>query len=264
MAAEMVTPTDYLSGLPLPIAPMGKWLALDNPSVADVHHAHHPCRDPQLKTLAGMALRNTALQITERELHNSGPNRYHRFYTGPPIPVNESDIFTRIVLNCAGYIPSQGIDLSGDAPVVRDLSPKENDFLRTPKEGDQFGYRYYGYRYDPIRNFFRDFSTKQDLNHLTESTIEQFLHTSDMPTKQKLGRFLLMQVCAVAGDQVRGKYKLLQKSQLLHPAMPPEPQILIRYKLGLADLGHDNHHGLLARETLMINMLQDNLRLKAA
>jgi hypothetical protein len=234
MAAEFITPTDPQSGLVLPVAPRCEWLPLNNPEVADVHHNVHPRNHPGLKTLAGFALRNSQLQITERTLHNEGPLRYHRWWAGPEIPDDERIIFQRCLWASAGVIPRRVIDLtSRSAPFERDATRKEMEFLHTPNEDDPFGYRYIRYRYEPIRDFMRHFAAKQNLWHLSPSRIDEFLHTKDMDQKLRLGKFLLANAAAVASDGMRERWHLLRRRKMIHPAMPAEPQTLVYYKLGL-------------------------------
>lgn len=237
MAAECMTPTDPQSGLVLPIAPRCEWLPLDNPDIADVHHNVHPRRHPGLMTLAGFALRNSQLQIVERTLHNEGPLRYHRWWAGPEIPDDERVIFERCLFASAGVIPRRVIDLtSRSAPFVRDATRREMEFLHTPNEDDPFGYRYVRYRYEPIRDFMRDYAARQTLCHLNPNRIDEFLNTKDMNRKLKLGKFLLANAAAVASDSMRERWRLLRRRNMIHPAMPADPQTLVYYKLGFNTL----------------------------
>jgi hypothetical protein len=232
VAATLTAPTDALTGLTLYIAPNCEWLPLDEPDKADVHHGNHPCRDPRLKTLAGLALRNNQLQLTERTLHNEGPKRYHRWYKQSVITEDESDIFAQVVFANAGVIPEEVIDLSGDEPLRRYATREEYDFLRTPSDDNPFGYRYIFTRYEPIRDFMRAHAVKQNLSHISNTRIDEFLHTPDRDRRIKLGQFFLMNAAAVASDRVRERYSHLWRLGRLHPAMPPEAPLLVFDKLG--------------------------------
>src|SRR5688572_27519935 len=112
MAAELVTETDHISGLPLPIAPRCEHLSRYNSLIADDHHGWHPRNAPELATLGGQALRSSWMQFIEKDLHNEGPFSYHRFFVGPELPTDDSVIFGSCILACAGYIPNRVIDLT--------------------------------------------------------------------------------------------------------------------------------------------------------
>ncbi|MDB5186233.1 MAG: hypothetical protein JWL85_756 [Candidatus Saccharibacteria bacterium] len=238
MSAELITPVDELTGIPLPIAPKCDWLPLDRPEIADVHHSYHPKQHPLLKTVAGLALRNSRLQILERELHNAGPLRYHQYFEGPELARDDADVFSRCVLACAGYIPDEVIDLSSGEPVRRPIRTQEAEFLRMPTDNpeDPFSYRHILYRYGPIRDFFHDYAVRQNINHLSNRHIDEFLHTQDLEKKTKLGKFFLQSAVAVASETIREKYSMTRRMRLLHPGMPDGPQRLVWYKLGTPDL----------------------------
>jgi hypothetical protein len=232
MAAELVTPTDEYTGLPLAIAPKCEPLLFNPADDADYHHGWHPSNAPLFKTVAGLALRNSWMQYIEKDLHNEGPFRYHRFFAGPELPTKESDIYGRIVLACAGYVPDQVIDLSTEDPFARRATATEVKFLRMRNDIDPFGYRYLRYGYDPIRVFFQDYALQQDLTHIRSSTIDEFLCTRDIEKKLKIGKFLLWNASAQATASIRDKYVDLARRELLHPEMPKDPKPLARWKLG--------------------------------
>jgi len=233
MAATLFTPMDEFTGLPLPIAPRCEYVPLHQPDIADIHHGVHPRSDARLKTLGGSAFRNCQIQILERDLHNEGPFAYHRFIYGlEDIPTDDTDIFTRCVTAVAGYTPLEVIDLTTGELLRRPITRREYDYLRTPSEDDQFGYRYIGYRYEPIRDFFRQYVRQQRLDHIRPGRIDEFLNTQNGEDKLKIGRFLLRNAAAVAGDRARDKYTQMLRSNLLHPAMPTDVHDLVYYKLG--------------------------------
>ena len=134
MAAELITPVDSLTGVPLPILPR-EILPIDNPEVANMHHAWHPSSDPRLLTTAGLALRHSRVQLVRATDHNMGDkNRgkltYHDFYEGPPLPEDETEIFRMCVLSCAGYLPDKAIDLHKATPREITMNPQQIEILR--------------------------------------------------------------------------------------------------------------------------------------
>jgi len=230
VAAELVTPVDELSGLPLPIAPTEYILPQESPNFADWHHHFHPASHEDMKSIGGIAIRNCRVQLVARRDHNEGPSSYHRFYSGPPIPEEENDQFSLTVLACAGYIPSQAIDLRSGEPKVVDLSHTQQKILR--QRQDVFGYRNLRYAYDPIRSFYTEYSMSRDISCLNEIEIEEFLTTKDELRQKFLGHFLLAQVVKIASEDVHAKYIAVRRAGLLHPFMPAEPYSLVKYKLG--------------------------------
>lgn len=236
MAAERITPVDELTGLPLSIVPTRKKVPSRNPNVADWHHHFHPKEDPRLKTVGGLALRNSRLQLVFRTFHNEGPHRYHRFFDGPPIPQDEATQFGMCVLACAGYIPENGIDLRGDVPVVKRLTEEQRSILATPNidKNQEFDYHHFRYGYEPIRSFFIKYTLDQDLTSVVpESSIDEFLYTRDTERRKEKGSTILELAASAATEgMVDANYALLRDMHLLHEAMPPEPHKLVYYKLG--------------------------------
>lgn len=260
MAAELVAPTDELTGLPYPIAPKCEPIPVDRPDIADIHHGFHKEKDLTGMGLPGIALRNCWKQLIERELHNEGPGSYHRFYDRTKLPAYvevmhspdkkkaeaaarqfEAEAFGRVVLACAGVIPRRVIDLSSGEPIERDMTRRELKFLRTPSPHDTFGYKYISYSYDPIHEFLVDYVVKQDLGHLTRSSLCEFMETKDSHRKMVLGKMLLKNAAAVASDRdtLKEKYKTLKREGRVHPAMPPDPQTLVTYKLNMNNKLHN-------------------------
>ncbi|MCA9333007.1 hypothetical protein KDA00_03990 [Candidatus Saccharibacteria bacterium] len=234
MAATLRSPVDGQTGIPLPIAPSCEWLPVNQPEVADIHHGVHPRNDPRLLTVAGFAFRHSWLQTVERDLHNEGPFSYHSRYIGPKITTDEDDIFSRLLLITSGVIPNEVIDMNGGDPYTRPATAKETEFLHTPSDTDPFGYRYIKYRYEPIRDFFRHYVLKQKLGdeHIAEKFIDEFFFTKNHEKKRFLGHLLIAKAAEAASDQAGTKYRMLQRAGLMHPAMPSNPTVLVKHKLG--------------------------------
>lgn len=233
MAAEKVTPIDGYSGLPLAIAPYDLEASRPDFEVTDDHHGWHPWTAPLLRTIAGQALRNSWIQRVNVLVHNQGPYAYHRHYKGPELPGDEADIYGRVVLACAGYVPDEVIDMhSRDEPYVRPAHEAERAYLRQGRLGDAFSYRHIRYGYDPIRAFMAEYALKQDLSHIHDATIDEFLSTKDGERKRKIGDFLLWAASEVATDGIRDKYRILASENRLHPRMPKDPKPLVKWKLG--------------------------------
>ncbi len=137
MAAELITPVDELTGIPLPIVPQN--YLVEQSKLSNWHHAWHPNSDVALEDLGGRALRHSRIQLVRRIDHNykdKGRPNYHNYYAGPEMPTTDSERFRLCVLSAAGYMPEMGIDLDGtsDGPLVRPLTTKERDLLRAPAQ----------------------------------------------------------------------------------------------------------------------------------
>jgi len=136
VAAEVITPIDEVSRTPLPILPQ-EHLPNDDPLIANRHHLWHPSFELRdMDTLGASALRHSRIQLVRATTHNiREPNSsrltYHDYFVGPPIPQTEQEQFDAIVLLCAGYIPHEAIDMSGDEPRRVEMTPKQRDILRT-------------------------------------------------------------------------------------------------------------------------------------
>ena len=135
MAAELITPLDEISGMPLPILPQ-EHLTIEDPTT-NWHHAWHPKTDPGLLDLGGRALRHSRAQLVRMTDHNHGDANkgkqvYHDFYAGPELPKTDREKFYQCVLSAAGYVPERAIDLRGDEPVIRRMTAEQLRILQAP------------------------------------------------------------------------------------------------------------------------------------
>lgn len=236
MAATAVTPVDSLVRTPLPIIPNKlDWLPLGNPEVANEHHGNHPGPELQ-KTIAGCALRNSFIQLVQIEYHNFGEKSFHLRFKGINMPRTSRDYFKRIFFPTVGYIPDKGVDMSGKEPVIRPISDAEMRHLRAPHPDPEkpFGYRHIRYGYEPIRDFFRDYVYGQELP-LHQGKVSEFIEEDDADKRMYIGSFLLKQAIVRATDPIRQEYVELQVAGRLHPLMPPKPDDIIRWKLGMPE-----------------------------
>jgi hypothetical protein len=289
MAAELITPVDELSGIPLSVAPPLERLPRHNPDITNWHHLYHPRSAPELQTLGGMALRNSRIQLLPVRDHNTGRGTYHTYYKGPVLTDNEEEQFRLCVLACSGYLSEEVIDLRlPNGPDVRKITDMErrifrqippaphvnSDAVRRFREGEgtaygyrrakqilesrnrrqaEMGYNNFQYGYDVIRNFFQDYTVRRPLGHIKETHVEEFLSTPNAERQRQLGHWLLAKQSEVAAEGVRGLYQAARQSGSLHPRMPAEPASLIKFKLGST-----------ARREELFPRLQDSLRLGIA
>jgi hypothetical protein len=232
MAAELVAPTDEITGFPYLIAPKKMWLPLDNPDVANRHHVMHPGNDPFFRTVAGAAVRCCMVQTTEVELHNYGVETYHQSYKESWYRRDVKGVLSTVIPAVAGVLPGGVIEMSSRGPIERLMTTKEREYFLTPHPTDKFGYRYLSYGYGQIRDFLSEVVTSQDLSHIRQSRIDEFLNTTDRDKKKKIGHMLLLSAIGVTSDLIREDYFTYRRTGMMHPGMPPEPQQLMLYKLG--------------------------------
>lgn len=270
MAAELETPRDELSGLPLPILLPADFSPQRDPTAVNWHHHFHPSSASELRcSLGGKALRSARLQLVPADLHNDGKHTYHTIFKGPELPAaNDSEKqFWLCVLACAGYVPRQAIDVrsdSPDEPVELTLADQQRyrapatpqmisqqDFVRfrdrdradlparqvwralevRHKRQAALSYQHFRYSYDPIRDFFREFILQREID-ISPKLIKRFLGAADFDRKHRLGETILARAADQATLSFRSQYQVLHQSAALHPLMPIEPDKLVFHKLG--------------------------------
>ncbi len=265
MAAELITPTDELTGLPLPIL-LPETFDLNK---TNWHHLVHPEASPQLKSMGGWAIRNCLLQVVPEELHNMSAEGYHQLFKGPPLPGPEdaNKHFMWCVLTCAGYLPDAAIDMRSKDP-TKPVKLSESEYQRyrmkpvpipiterdvswyrarkapeaSPREAwralsihrkrqANFGYQYFRYSYEPIRDFFREFLLEQQID-IKPRVIKRFLTTKDELKRRSLADTILATAAAQATSDIQFQYRQLRTAGVLHPKMPEKPEKIVFFKLG--------------------------------
>ncbi len=217
MAAEVVSPVDELTGMPLPILPV------DKNAPSNWHHHFHPNNDPKLQGANGRALRYSRVQYVSKRLHD----RYHKEFFGPPLPGDDSGRFLLIILSCAGYIPRQAIDVSHAEPRVVGLHSSVYEPLRKSRRlgfearkrtvaGDMSTE---GRAKAEIGKFLCHFVIEQDLPHL-EKEINRFLNALSEKKRRQLGSTILRRAIEVAAEPVEPIYREAWRRHLVEPALP--------------------------------------------
>ncbi|MEO7364166.1 MAG: hypothetical protein ABIV43_01510 [Candidatus Saccharimonadales bacterium] len=217
-----VTPVDEFSGLPWVILPPDYALPAHRSDLADDNHAFHPSRSPLLNTPAGIALRNARVQRVNWYDHHMV---YHKYFSGPEIPSDPADIFRRVVFAVARYIPDMAIDCDGYEPEAVPITDQQKDRLwrsgelRVARPG-------------VVRGFLGNYVAGQDLSHVSESKIDEFLHTSDNRQSLFLGQWLLAQATEVATEPISGQYQLAHKAGNIAPNLTGKTPNLVKNTLG--------------------------------
>jgi len=218
----LITPVDELSGLPYVMVPPEYPLPANNYQLADDNHAWHPSRSPLLATPSGEALRNSRVQRVDWYDHHIV---YHKYFYGPEIPTEEADIFRRIVFAVARYIPDLAIDCNGYEPVIQRLRPEEKERLwrsnelRVPRPG-------------LVRGFLGNYVARQDISHVKDSRIDEFMNTSNEYRQAFLGQWLLSQATLVATESITSSFEIAKQSGNVAPDIRVKTPNLVKDALG--------------------------------
>jgi hypothetical protein len=160
------------------------------------HHTMHPRVSEELiGTDNGAVIRSSRMQIVQgpagsvregkipNEYHQAH-QRYHYFFSGPdrkPRTVDEQFEFS--IWMASLYVPRYGLDVSGNKPKKRRLTPKQinrlhDGELRVGCPG-------------AMKVFLRNYVMEHGIPHLEGLTIEEFVESKDLDRKQELGRGIL-------------------------------------------------------------------------
>ena len=225
------TPSDKLSGLPLPILPF------KSASETSWHHHAHPRNDMSLKKGGGMVVRTVRLQQVEgpsgAAIFNRngkvdakyGPHqRYHLFYGGPVLPTSKKEQFEYSVWASAGYVPTEALDVRGDSPEKVLMTPEQIRLLqdRDLKVSD----------YSLLSAFLKEYLFEQDLSHVNDQRIDEFVTTTDDKRKRFLGHWLLAQASEVATEPLDPPYREAYKVGLVRPTVSAKVANVVRLGLG--------------------------------
>jgi hypothetical protein len=220
MIAEYETPTER--GIPYPLLPPPYSLPSDRHEIADDNHAFHPRLSPLLEGVSGEAIRNCRVQRTDWYDHHIV---YHGYYEGPKIPTDEAERFRIVVLAAAGYIPDLALDCHGYRPEIVPITPEVRDRLWRSREIRV-------YRSGPVRKFLAEYVTGQDLSHVHEEHIDEFLHTDKEDRKLFLGHWLLSQATEVAAESLGQDYRDAQRLGKIIPGLTRKPQNFVQSNFG--------------------------------
>lgn len=228
MVGEAITPTDQLTGLPLPILP-------EEPSkegslhFRDYHHHFHPRLDPLLIGVQGKPLRFCRGQMVERNLHL----RYHDIFRGPQLPTSEREIFRICVLGCAGVMPRRAIDLSTPGEYREaELSDEQFQGLSSPNSLhiERGSIKNQAKIRRRIGKYFAEYALKQDVrSEISDKVIKEFLYRRTSPERKKvLGNFILRTALALSVDEVTLLYRELRREGYVSPGQGTAPAEIIR------------------------------------
>lgn len=216
MTAKIATPTCEATGLPHPI------LIYNHPEnrssgLVNYDHTFFDRNSPELRDDAGLAVRMSRGQMLPMWLHR----RKHERLSGPQLPQTREDKFTVAVKACAGVVSRWAIDLR-----------RPDDELLVYMDDETFSYvtdhkrLHYEQALKPrgalhrekiIGQFFIKYALEQDLSHVSESVIEEFLGTQDSLRKKEIGNFLLNEALDVSLAPVLSMHRTLLDGGMVQP-----------------------------------------------
>lgn len=233
MAANLVTPTDELTGLPHAILPIDISAdARDN--FEDFHHHYFPRRDPELlprtnlnpnaqpeeynlEDIAAVALRVCRGQLLPRTVHNLG----HRRLLKTDLPTTVDEKYVCVTKACSGIISRVAIDLrrpDDDLLVYMD----DVTFQKVANPKVLCGERAYydkpaNFRRRIIGSFLLKYAAQQDLSHVSSIVIDEFLDTAVERRRIELGNLLLRDALELSLAPVLLLHDQFRKQGMVQP-----------------------------------------------
>ena len=216
------TPIDEI-GMPLSMRPPEYPIVYSRTDLFDRNHPFHPSRSSELNDDdAGMGLKNSRAQFVDWWEHHMV---YHPNFYGPPLPASREAKFGLTVMSAAMYVPDLAIDCRDIDPTIVRLKPEERERMWTQKEivVPAPGI---------VRSFLINYTLEQDLSHINESTIDEFLSTGDLERKRYLGHWLLSQAADRAAEPIDAMYRQAWKLGRIPPIKPAKPATVVQLGLG--------------------------------
>lgn len=145
------------------------------------HHAHFYKSEyekgPRNQRAFLRAIRFTRLQRVERSDHQN----YHNAFDGTQFPGSRRQSFLTTILNEAGYIPPWVVDMTGSSPEVTETTPRMRKELRQP---GILTIERSSWRRAEIGQFLMHYAIGQELGHVKESLLEEFVSLTPAKIKK--------------------------------------------------------------------------------
>ncbi len=210
-------PIDEATGLPYCFFPNADlppviWPAPNPERVADWDH-HFPKVETKytanpvlLDDEANLALMNLRVQWTTFHDHHDVWN--HAPYIGPLQPADKKQLAATLLFGLGNYIPPIGLDLSAGSPREARLSAEQRRHLwksgQVRVADESLAIRY-----------LQKYTLAQEVDHINESELEEFLRTPDPKRKLYLGHCLAAKVIERAVEPFDATYVKARKLGLL-------------------------------------------------
>jgi hypothetical protein len=239
MAAEALTPIDEI-GMPLPLAPTNLEIHDASQPQPDWHHHFHPRKSSVLtQDWGGQAVRTVRVQMADYSTHHDD---YHGHFIGPPLPETPAEKFGLTVLATAGYVPGHAIDFKKGEPQIVPLSDGQRKRLWSSGELRNSAP-------EIARKFILEYTLKQDFIGIDEKLVDEFLGTSDLDRKYKIGGKLLSLAVDTAVEPLDPFYRTAWKKGYIDRTSAHRPQRFLKTKIRLK-----------THQAALVDMLYDRLQ----
>lgn len=215
------TPTDEV-GMPYALRPPEYPILFNRTDLFDRNHAWHPSTHPELEDDAGEALKGSRVQFADWWEHHM---IYHGRFSGPKLPTSRAEKFGLVVLSSALYVPDMALDCCDIDPKEVRLSEAEKQRLWTSGELRISNAA-------AVRNFLTDYTLEQDLSHVNDSMVDEFLNTNDLNRRRFLGHWLLSQAADKASEPIEPLYRQAWKLGRIPSDKSAKPCTVIQTGLG--------------------------------
>lgn len=235
-----LTPIDERTGLPWCFAPnpdlpsVPKTGERNLERIAEWNHQFPKVEvlygaNPALEGLGRMALLNLRHQWVAYKDHHE---HYNPNFIGPLQPATPGRLAATVVMGLAGYVPEYCLDFSGRRPRERWLKSEEREFLW---KSDELKVACEG----EVIQFLFEYVFQQDIDHIRENEMDEFLHTFDLSRRIFLGHCLAAKIIERAVEPFNGVYAAAHKQGLLRAPVnkdrakqpPAHPRDLVKSKL---------------------------------
>ncbi len=235
-----VMPTDPLTGLPYPILPID--ITSKTPRDCDRNYHHHfyfrtdpdlegdlrvngyMVRTPEeipLEFISGLAVRMSRGQQLATGTHDEA---HKRFRAGPELPRTQADKFRIAALASASVTSQFALDFSrpaGKELVRMKRADREYFFESGSLIAEKHNIdRPAQHRKAVIGSFFLRYAAAQNLTHVTDKVIDEFLNTTVMRRKIELGGLILSQAVEQSIEPILPVYANLNTLGMVPPARP--------------------------------------------
>ena len=171
--------------------------------------------------ISRMALQGCRVQWTAFDEHH---DQYNPWFLGPPQPQDEAHLFQTIIMATAGYIPEGAIDFTGKEPRITTLSPQERAYLWHSRQVRV---------YDPtmVRKFMFRYVLSEDVDHIHERALDEFLHTLDQEKRIHLAHCIAAKIVERAVEPIEQVYANAHQRELLPADAPKHPRDFVKTRM---------------------------------
>lgn len=192
-------PVDDFSRIPLPIATHPLDETLVEPEglepVNDLHHANFEKRR-LIKSLGGLALRNSRVQCVPRSVHK----QFHRLYREPDTAHDPDEQAEAVIFAAAGYVPEEGVSFDDKGKVRRTRLSREErlGYIASNEIRVQC--------LEDVKNFLFRHVVRRGLTTDERRANNVLLNQPDLEHKKSIGRELALRASRIALTPLSEKF----------------------------------------------------------